>query len=484
MLGWIKKPEGSDIRAAINLLRELLRQRVLEARRVAGPRIHAAGTAVVAGLRAAGALVTGGARAGLGAASFGAQRIFGRLAATASEVWEKFGTAMAPTWQKVRTATVWASGKFGAVAGLVWQKLRAAAMRVSETLGTVVAPPWQKLRAGVRSETFGTAVGPVWQKFRAATRSLIDFLARPNVVSTLAAGGAMALGAAIGRYWGAGFDSEVVVMLFISGVLIAPLIPMALRRVVARLPAGRLPRVALVAAVAVLAAGAWFAKRGTSVFADTEVVGRASAVAGDLLTVAGITVRLSGIEAPEREQRCGKDGNKWRCAEAAQSALLRVISERPPVVRCRLRGSDKAGRPLGNCWIDRVDINSELVRLGYVFAESGMFARYTAQEKEARNAKAGMWNGDTLRPAEFLAKAWEEAKRRAPDGCPIKGQVTSGERVYVLPGTPDYERVRVQTSRGDRWFCSEQDAAAAGFKAAQRIKTGTEPSQLRTHAGV
>jgi hypothetical protein len=182
--------------------------------------------------------------------------------------------------------------------------------------------------------------------------------------------------------------------------------------------------------------------------------------------VAGTTVRLSGIEVPEREQRCGKDNNKWRCAEAAQSALLKVISSRP--VRCRLTGSDKAGRPLGSCWIDAVDINAELVRQGYVFAEGGTLARYSGQESEARNAKAGMWIGDTQRPAELRAKAWEEAKRNAPDGCPIKGQVTGQERVYVLPGTPDYQRVRVQTSRGDRWFCSEQEAAAAGFKEAQR----------------
>ena len=58
--------------------------------------------------------------------------------------------------------------------------------------------------------------------------------------------------------------------------------------------------------------------------------------------------------------------------------------------------------------------------------------------------------------------------RRAPDGCPIKGQVTASSRTYVLPWSPDYERARVQSTRGERWFCSEQEAVAAGFKAAQR----------------
>jgi endonuclease YncB( thermonuclease family) len=354
--------------------------------------------------------------------------------AIGAKVWEKLLTATQPVWLKLRTVTGWVWGTLCAAAAQIWDKLC-------------------------------TAIG-----------LLFGFLARRGVAGTLAAGGAMALGAAIGRYRAAGFDSEVVVMLAVAGTLIALLLPMALHGLIARFPVLAGPRVALAAvAVAVLAAGtAWFANLGPSVFASIgggkeagkEVVGRASVVAGDQLRVAGTTVRLSGIEVPEREQRCGKDNNKWRCAEAAQSALLKVISSRP--VRCRLTGSDKAGRPLGSCWIDAVDINAELVRQGYVFAEGGTLARYSGQESEARNAKAGMWIGDTQRPAELRAKAWEEAKRNAPDGCPIKGQVTGQERVYVLPGTPDYQRVRVQTSRGDRWFCSEQEAAAAGFKEAQR----------------
>jgi endonuclease YncB( thermonuclease family) len=324
---------------------------------------------------------------------------------------------------------------------------------------------WLKLR---------TVTGPASEKLRTATGSLLGFLARRNVVSLLAAAGAMALGAGIGRYRGGGLDGEVILMVTIVGVLMATLLPTAVHRLTVGFPrlAGFLPRVAMAAAaVAALVGGiVWFAYRGPSGFAgiggSKEVAGRASAVAGDLLKVGGTTLRLSGIEAPEREQRCGKDSNKWRCAEAAQSALLRVVSGRS--VRCTLTGTDKAGRPLGYCFIDGVDINAELVRQGHVFAESGLFARYGAQEREARDGKAGMWVGDTARPAAFRAKAWEEAKRRAPDGCPIKGQVTGQERVYVLPGAPDYERVRVQSSRGDRWFCSEQEAASAGFKAAQR----------------
>ena len=109
------------------------------------------------------------------------------------------------------------------------------------------------------------------------------------------------------------------------------------------------------------------------------------------------------------------------------------------------------------------------MRQGHAFAASGLFASYSGLEREARTAKAGMWaGGEAERPSEFRAKVWEEAKRRAPDGCPIKGLVTGRERVYVLPWSPDYERGRIQKARGERWFCSEQEALAAGWKPAVR----------------
>jgi hypothetical protein len=182
--------------------------------------------------------------------------------------------------------------------------------------------------------------------------------------------------------------------------------------------------------------------------------------------VGGTPLRLAGIEAHESEQRCGRGSNRWRCRSVAETVLSRLVNSR--TVACVLSGSDEAGRTLGRCTVGGTDVAAELVRQGYVFAESGLLARYAGEEREARAAKAGLWSGDVERPAEYRAKLWEEARRRAPDGCPIKGQVTASARIYVLPWSPDYERARVQAGRGERWFCSEQEAVAAGFKAAQR----------------
>lgn len=49
--------------------------------------------------------------------------------------------------------------------------------------------------------------------------------------------------------------------------------------------------------------------------------------------------------------------------------------------------------------------------------------------------------------------------------CDIKGNISaSGERIYHLPGQEYYSRTRVDIGRGERWFCSEEEARSAGWR--------------------
>jgi hypothetical protein len=52
-------------------------------------------------------------------------------------------------------------------------------------------------------------------------------------------------------------------------------------------------------------------------------------------------------------------------------------------------------------------------------------------------------------------------------GCGIKGNISvrTGERIYHMPGQKYYLATRINWwSRGERWFCSESDARAAGWR--------------------
>jgi phosphatidylserine/phosphatidylglycerophosphate/cardiolipin synthase-like enzyme len=52
-------------------------------------------------------------------------------------------------------------------------------------------------------------------------------------------------------------------------------------------------------------------------------------------------------------------------------------------------------------------------------------------------------------------------------GCLIKGNVSrNGERIYHVPGDHTYARVRMDKGRDKRWFCTEEQAVAAGWRKA------------------
>ena len=423
MFGWRKKPENFEwhryIRTTIKVRRENRRRRIDDAKHAAAQQMNAAGAALAAGSKAAGAAAMDGARAGLGVAGSAAQSAGYSLMAGGALLVQKLGAAMVVLMQRI----------------------------------------------GV------------------ALRPLTAVLERPNVGGPLALVGAIALGSGIGRFRSMGADGETLIAIGIGLALFVAAWPMLSRMTGIGVPrfaalGGLVPRLAVASLAVVAVAGiAWFVGWGAGEraslgwlpsFASAKPIeGRAQALTGDTLRIGATTVRLAGVEAPEAEQRCGQGGRQWKCGAAAQQALSRAVGSQR--IRCTPEGTDSAGLTLAYCTAGDTDINGELVRKGHVFAEQSFFARYASQEREARSAKAGLWvGGEAERPSEYRAKVWEEAKRRAPDGCPIKGLVRDGDRVYVLPGAPDYERGRVQTSRGGRWFCSEQDAQSAGFKAASR----------------
>lgn len=54
-------------------------------------------------------------------------------------------------------------------------------------------------------------------------------------------------------------------------------------------------------------------------------------------------------------------------------------------------------------------------------------------------------------------------------GCAIKGNINSvtRERIYHVPGQQFYPHTRINYFRGERWFCSEAEAVAAGWRKAK-----------------
>lgn len=198
-----------------------------------------------------------------------------------------------------------------------------------------------------------------------------------------------------------------------------------------------------------------------------DLSGRATAISGDLLRVNGQLVRLAGIEPPAAKHPCLKaNGRRWNCSAAARTALEKLV--RGKAVACAPSNLDDEGRTLASCTINGDDIADAMVRGGHVFAVPGLFASYGSAEGSARDAKLGLWQGETVRPQQWREQIWEEAKRASPEGCPIKGYTRASDRLYAMPWANGYDGAKVRSVKGDRWFCSEEEARSAGFKSASR----------------
>ena len=48
----------------------------------------------------------------------------------------------------------------------------------------------------------------------------------------------------------------------------------------------------------------------------------------------------------------------------------------------------------------------------------------------------------------------------------IKGNITRTGQIYHMPWDRWYDKTRIELSKGERWFCTETEAVAAGWRAA------------------
>ena len=206
--------------------------------------------------------------------------------------------------------------------------------------------------------------------------------------------------------------------------------------------------------------------------APAVLTGQASVIDGDTLEIHGERVRLHGIDAPESSQ-LGRDAKdkKWRCGQKSALALDNKIGRRS--VSCQLKGTDRYGRHLGICSVKNTDLNGWMVRQGWAVAYVKYSSSYLPQETRAGQNKIGLWQGDFVRPDQWRAgrrlnTATVTRANTAPANCLIKGNIGStGKRIYHMPGMEWYDRTRISSGQGERWFCSEAEARAAGWRKAR-----------------
>ncbi len=208
-------------------------------------------------------------------------------------------------------------------------------------------------------------------------------------------------------------------------------------------------------------------------FAAADIIGQASVIDGDTIEIHGQRIRLFGIDAPEHDQLCEAGGHQYRCGQQASLALSDQIGSKS--VDCVPRDVDQYGRVVAVCSVTGEDLNAWMVRHGWALAYRHYSTAYVPDEDTARMAGGGIWRGTFDAPWD-----WRRGQRRSAahvqsqplvtsgtttGQCLIKGNISSkGERIYHVPGGEYYDATRIDTSKGERWFCTEAEAVAAGWR--------------------
>jgi endonuclease YncB( thermonuclease family) len=218
---------------------------------------------------------------------------------------------------------------------------------------------------------------------------------------------------------------------------------------------------------------------------------------GSTLQLGSVTYRLDGIDAPAFDQLCiDEHADTWTCGVEARDQLTKLIGGRQ--IRCDDLGPDPAykKRHLGACKIEgeTTSLSQLLVSQGFALnVESSATGRFETDEARAKEDRQGLWKGCFVAPQEFrlgkkdgallgascpadrdlqIRDALFPEDRAMPSTCNIKGKfairarVTGNVGIYHLQACRSYPAL----TKPDRWFCSEDDAQAAGFRRAYNCR--------------
>lgn len=237
-----------------------------------------------------------------------------------------------------------------------------------------------------------------------------------------------------------------------------------------------------------LLAAALVLSANTGLHAAESLTGYGTAYDGDRIDIRGERVRLFGIDAPEHAQTCADASEKlYPCGRKAEAALQEKIAGKR--ITCAAAPSDDSFPTHAVCRLGDEDLGAWLVEQGLAVADRSRPGGYVTQEDAARGAKRGMWTGIFTRPAD-----WRAGARGKPDGyakpvaatgqtesaaagkaeagregCAIKGNITrEGTKRYWVPGSRRYAETVITESTGERWFCTEAEAQAAGWSEPQK----------------
>ena len=204
------------------------------------------------------------------------------------------------------------------------------------------------------------------------------------------------------------------------------------------------------------------------------ITGPLTVIDGDTIRIGDTRIRLHGIDTPERRQTCQTEHDfTFECGEIVRD----WVTERWEGATAHCVWHDfagRSGRPVMVCRVDGIDIGGALVDAGLAWAYEEYSADYKTRQEIAVASEIGLWAVIQDAPWDYRAELREVRRTAAraqvpPDpGCAIKGNISASGRIYHVPGGADYDATVISTERGERWFCSSEEAEREGWRAPRR----------------
>ena len=180
---------------------------------------------------------------------------------------------------------------------------------------------------------------------------------------------------------------------------------------------------------------------------------------GDTIEIeGGERIRYIGIDTPEtvdprKPVQCFGIEASAKNKELIEGKMVRLEKD--------ITDRDRYNRLLRYVYVGDTFINLELVKQGFAYSYSyPPDIKYQDQflnpQQEAREASRGLW-----------AACFSDSSETPNDSYLIKGNISfSGEKIYHLPGCGSYSKTQINEARGEKWFCTEAEAQAAGWRKA------------------
>lgn len=187
------------------------------------------------------------------------------------------------------------------------------------------------------------------------------------------------------------------------------------------------------------------------------------------------SVRLIGIDTPETVD----SRTDVQCYGEEASAYLKnkLTNKAVELFADKTQDdTDKYDRLLRYASLDGADVGLELVENGYAKEYTYEKAynkqkQYQEAQEKAKNSKLGLWGEKCIAKEEQKEGKKEETKGDSSavtdrSKCVIKGNISyyGGKKIYHMPGQKYYDSTTIDTNKGERWFCTEAEAQAAGWR--------------------